>query len=49
MDKESHSTKIGADSWAENTPNAAKHFSQKCLPKPKKLKSFEKKTLSRCP
>ena len=35
MDKESHSTKIGADSWAENTPNASKHFSPKCLPKHK--------------
>ena len=30
-----HSTKMGADSPAENTPNAPKHFSLKCLPKPK--------------
>ena len=30
-----HSTKMGADSPAENTQNASKNFSQKCLPMPK--------------
>ena len=40
-----HSTKMGADSLAENTPNASKHFSPKCLPKPKSW-NFLKKALS---
>jgi hypothetical protein len=39
-----HSTKMGADSLAENTPNALKNFSPKCPPKPKSLK-FRKKAL----
>ena len=37
------STKMGADSLAENTPNALKNFSAKCLPKPKSL-GFKKKS-----
>ena len=40
-----HSTKMGADSPAENTPNASKNFCPKCLPKPKSSK-FLKKMLS---
>ena len=43
-----HSTKMGADSLAENSLNASKKFSPKCLPKPKSLK-FLKKALSGCP
>ena len=35
---------MGADSPAKNTPNASKHFSSKCLPKPKSLR-FLKKTI----
>ena len=42
------STKTGADNLAENTPNASKHFSQKCLPKLKSF-GFFKKALSGCP
>ena len=38
-----HSTEMGAYSPAENTPNASKHFSPKCLPKPKSL-GFSKKS-----
>ena len=30
-----HSTEMGAYSPAENTPNASKNISPKCLPKPK--------------
>ena len=36
---------MDAGSPAENTPNASKHFSPKCLPKPKSWK-FLKKALS---
>ena len=36
---------MGADSPAENTPNASKNFSPKCLPKPKSSR-FLKKDLS---
>ena len=43
-----HSSKIGADKSAENTPNAAKLFGPICLPKPKSL-GFSKKALSGCP
>ena len=43
-----HSTKLCADSLDENTPNASKHFSPKCLPKPKSF-GFLKKALSGCP
>ena len=43
-----HSTKLCADSLDENTPNASKHFSPKCLPKPKSF-GFLKKSLSGCP
>ena len=39
---------MGADSPAENTPNASKNFSPKCLPKPKSS-GFLKKALSGCP
>ena len=42
-----HSTKMSADSPAENTPNALKDFSPKCLPKPKS--SRLKKALSVVP
>ena len=35
-------TKMGADSSAENTPNASKHSAQK-------VEIFEKKTLAGCP
>ena len=37
---------MGADSPAENTPNASKNFIPKCLPKPQKFEIFEKKKLS---
>ena len=30
-------TKMGADKWAENTPNASKFICQNCLPKPNSL------------
>ena len=30
-----HCTKMGADSLAENTPNAPEFIDQICLPKPK--------------
>ena len=36
-----HSTKMGADCLAENTPNASKNFSPKCLPKPPKNVAFK--------
>ena len=43
MDKEYiHSTKMGADKLAENTPNAPKNFGPICLPMPKIL-GFKKK------
>jgi hypothetical protein len=35
--KLTHSTKMGADKLAENTPNAQKFIFQNCLPKPKIL------------
>ena len=38
-----HSTKMGADSPAKNTPNASKNFSPKCLPKPKNSRFLKKK------
>ena len=38
-----HSTKMSADSPAENTPNASKNFSPKCLPKPKSSRFLKKK------
>ena len=44
-----HSTKMVADSLAENNPNVSTHFSPKCLPKPKCLGFFKKKPLSGCP
>ena len=34
---------MGADSPAENTPNASKNFSPKCLPKPKSWRFSKKK------
>ena len=34
---------MGADGPAENTPNASKHFSTKCLLQAHKLEIFEKK------
>ena len=40
-----HSTKMGADSPAENTPNASKKFNPKCLPKPKSLRFLKKKSV----
>ena len=40
-----HSTHIGSDNSAENTPNAPKIFG----PKDQKFRIFEKKTLSECP
>ena len=43
--KGTHSTKMGADSLAENTPNASKHFSPKCLPKPKSSQFLKKGSL----
>ena len=46
--QETHSTKMGADSLAENIPNASKNFSPKCLPKPKSSR-FLKKALCGCP
>ena len=43
MDKEgTHSTKMGADKSAKNTPNAPKIFAPICLSKPKSLR-FSKK------
>ena len=36
---------MGADSPAEKTPNASKHFSPKCLPNPKSLFFFKKSSL----
>jgi hypothetical protein len=33
-----HSTNMGADSLAKNTPNAPKCICQICLPKPKSLR-----------
>ena len=42
MDKE---PKWVADSPAENTPNASKNFSPKCLPKPKSLRFLKKSSL----
>jgi hypothetical protein len=36
---------MGSDSPTKNTPNTSKHFSPKCLPKPKNLK-FLKKEIS---
>ena len=37
---------MGADSTAENTPNASKSFSQKWLPKPKSLRFLKTSVLS---
>ena len=45
MGQGTHSTKMGAGSSAENTPNASKSFCPKCLPKPKSLMFSEKKAL----
>ena len=36
---------MGADSPAENTLNASKNFSPKCLPKPKSSKFLKKNSL----
>ena len=44
MDKEPTVPKMGADIPAENTPNASKNLSPKCLLKPKSLR-FEKSSL----
>ena len=38
MDKE-----FTVPKWANNTPNASKHFSPKCLPKPKSSRFLKKK------
>ena len=38
-----HSTKMGADKLAENTPNAPKFICPNCLPKPKSLEFWWKK------
>ena len=38
MDKE-----LTVPKWAENTPNASKNFSPKCLPKPKSSRFLKKK------
>jgi hypothetical protein len=43
--KGTHSTKMGADSSAENTPIAPKFICPICLPKPKKLGISMKKGL----
>ena len=40
-----HSTEMGADSSAENTPNASKNISPKCLPKPKSSRFLKKSSL----
>ena len=41
MESITHSTKMGADKSAENTPNAPKIFVETCLPKhPKKFGIF---------
>ena len=40
-----HSTKMGADKLAENTPNAPKCFGPICLPKPKSLGFLKKNSL----
>ena len=37
-----HSTKMGADSLAENTPNASINFSPICLSKPKPFEFLKK-------
>ena len=37
-----HSTKMGADSPAENTTNASKKFNPKYLPKHKRLRFLKK-------
>ena len=42
-----HSTKMGANKLAENTPNAPKTFGPICLPKPISLE-FSDKALSEC-
>ena len=39
------STTMGADSLAENTLNASKHFSLKCLLKPKSSRFLKKSSL----
>ena len=44
MENWTHSTKMGADRTAENSPNASKKFSPKCLPKPKSLR-FKKSSV----
>ena len=44
MGQGTHCTKMGADTLAENTPNAPKIVSPICLPKPKSW-GFSKKTL----
>ena len=41
---QTHSTKMGADKWAENTPNASKFICQNCLSKHKFLGFRWKKT-----
>ena len=41
MDKGLQCIKMGADSLAENTPNAPKIFGPICLSKPKKIGIFE--------
>ena len=41
-----HSTKMDAGSPTDNTKNALKNFSPKCLPKPNSSRFLKKKTLS---
>ena len=48
MAKEPTVPKMGADSPAENTPNASNNYSPKCLPIPENSR-FKKITLSGCP
>jgi hypothetical protein len=45
MDKELTLPKIGADNLTENTPNASKNFSPKCLPKPESSRFLKKSFL----
>ena len=45
MDKELTVPKWGSDSLAENTPNASKHFSPKCLLKPESFGFLKRSSL----
>ena len=47
MDKGLTVPKMGADSSAENTPNAPKFICPKCLPNPKELEFLWKKSVVR--